>query len=62
MFTTQTISPSEKCQAKNGIADIEDDAEGCQKIDNFVGNTIDPNDRHGESEKCESLQTRENLD
>lgn len=51
-LTSNAVAPSEKRKAKDGIADVEDDAPWPENVDDFVGDHVNPNDGGDKTHKC----------
>ena len=51
----QTVADGEDGQAQDGVGHVDDDAEGAQDADDFVGDGADPRDGDDEADEAEEL-------
>lgn len=47
------VPDCEDCEAENGVGDAEDDAEGFEDADDFIGDRRDPGDGDDEADEAE---------
>lgn len=49
-LTTDTVTPGQNCESEQKRTQIENDSDGSQEVDDFVGQRVDPRNRYNETE------------